>query len=129
MSTAAGSIDRVAWAAILKRDRRHDGRFVYAALTTGIYCRPSCPARHPHRRNTLLFATASDAEREGFTACLRCQPKRQSPSSSELAIARCLVWIEANLHRPITLSVLSQVSGLSPNHLQQVFKRTIGLSP
>jgi hypothetical protein len=55
MAAVSGEISNLAWNAILKRDRHHDGKFVYAALTTGIYCRPSCPARHPHRRNTLLF--------------------------------------------------------------------------
>jgi AraC family transcriptional regulator, regulatory protein of adaptative response / methylated-DNA-[protein]-cysteine methyltransferase len=121
--------NRSAWEAIRKRDRRYDGKFVYVALTTGIYCRPSCPARHPHRRNTLLFATAADAEREGFTACLRCHPKINGLSHAELGIKRTLEWIESHFQQPTSLVALSQVSGLSPNHLQQVFKRIVGLTP
>ena len=66
-------IDETVWQAVLRRDRNFDGKFVYAALTTGIYCRPSCPARHPHRRNTLIFLTGDDAEREAFIACRRCR--------------------------------------------------------
>ena len=51
-------ISNVAWRAVLKKDRHYDGKFVYAAVTTGIYCRPSCPSRNPHRRNTPGFAEA-----------------------------------------------------------------------
>ena len=129
MQRVSTGISNAAWNAILKRDRCHDGRFVYAALTTGIYCRPSCPARHPNRRNTLIFTTSAEAEREGFTACLRCHPKSHSPCPAELGIRRVLEWIETHIQQPVTLGALSQVSGFSPNHLQQLFKRTIGLSP
>ena len=129
MPTAAGIIDRVAWTAILNRDRRHDGKFVYAALTTGIYCRPSCPARHPRIRNTQIFTTPAQAERQGFVPCLRCHPKRNSPTTAESAVEAALEWIDAHIHQPIPLSVLSQVAGLSPNHLHRVFKRMTGLSP
>ncbi|HTW93485.1 MAG TPA: Ada metal-binding domain-containing protein [Tepidisphaeraceae bacterium] len=128
---AVGSISpgKTDWNAILKRDRRFDGKFVYAALTTGIYCRPSCPARHPLRQNTLVFATPADAEREGFTACLRCHPKSGSPSDAELGVKRAIEWIESHFQQPLTLNTFSQVSGLSPNHFQQVFKRLVGMSP
>jgi len=64
-------ISDAAWNPVAMRDRRYDGTFVYAAVTTGIYCRPSCPARHPHRRNTLFFPTPEHAEREGFIPCAR----------------------------------------------------------
>jgi AraC family transcriptional regulator of adaptative response/methylated-DNA-[protein]-cysteine methyltransferase len=87
------------WKAILTRDRRFDGKFVYAALTTGIYCRPSCPARHPHRHNTLIFSTDAQAEREGFTACLRCHPKANALSHGERGIQRTLQWIEAHIEK------------------------------
>jgi AraC family transcriptional regulator of adaptative response/methylated-DNA-[protein]-cysteine methyltransferase len=122
-------ISSLSWKAILNRDRRFDGKFVYAALTTGIYCRPSCPARHPRRRNTLIFATDAQAEREGFTACLRCHPRGNPLSHTERAIQRTLQWIETHVEQANTLSTLSQVSGLSPNHLQQVFKQIVGMSP
>ncbi len=122
-------ISNLSWKAILKRDRRFDGKFVYAALTTGIYCRPSCPARHPRRRNTLIFATDAEAEREGFTACLRCHPRGNALSQTERGIQRTLEWIETHVEQPNPLSTLSRVSGLSPNYLHQVFKRIVGMSP
>lgn len=129
MASVSTRASNLAWHAILKRDRHHDGKFVYAALTTGIYCRPSCPARHPRRRNTLLFARPADAEREGFTPCRRCFPKTESPTNAEIGIKAALEWIETHTQQPITLATLSQVTGFSPNHLQQTFKRIVGLSP
>lgn len=129
MATASREMGSAVWKAILKRDRRHDGKFVYVALTTGIYCRPSCPARHPHRRNILLFKTAAQAEREGFVACRRCHPQTDSLTPAEISVKAALEWIEAHVQQPMTLSALSQITGLSPNHLQQTFKRLVGLSP
>jgi hypothetical protein len=78
LATEASESSNDAWDAVLKRDRYWDGKFVYGALATGIYCRPSCPARHPLRRNTVLFATAEEAEREGYIACGRCCPGNNS---------------------------------------------------
>jgi len=129
MATAPATISNVAWTAILNRDRHHDESFVYAALTTGIYCRPSCPARHPHRRNVLLFATAAQAEREGFIACRRCRPGKDALTHAEASIKTALEWIETHIQQPTTLGTLSQVTRLSPNHMQQLFKRIVGLSP
>jgi AraC family transcriptional regulator of adaptative response/methylated-DNA-[protein]-cysteine methyltransferase len=117
------------WRAVLRRDRNLDGKFVYAALTTGIYCRPSCPARHPHRRNTLIFSTASEAEREAFIPCRRCHPASDALTSAEQCVRLALDYIESHIEHNITLASLSRVTGLSPNHLQQTFKRIVGLSP
>jgi AraC family transcriptional regulator of adaptative response/methylated-DNA-[protein]-cysteine methyltransferase len=122
-------INTVTWDAVLKRDRYADGKFVYAALTTGIYCRPSCPARLPHRRNTLIFKTAAEAERHRYIPCRRCHPGAGSLTPAEKVIQRALDYIEAHLDETINLRTLSQASGLSPNHLQQTFKRIVGLSP
>ena len=66
--------DAAAWEAVLRRDRAFDGRFVTGVLTTGIYCRPSCPARHPARQNVRFFENDSAAVAAGLRACLRCKP-------------------------------------------------------
>src|ERR1700675_1712694 len=63
------------WQATLHRDPRADGTFFFAVRSTHIYCRPSCPARRPLRRNALFFQTPADAEQHGFRACRRCRPK------------------------------------------------------
>jgi AraC family transcriptional regulator, regulatory protein of adaptative response / methylated-DNA-[protein]-cysteine methyltransferase len=120
-------IDSVIWQTVLQRDRLQDGKFVYVALTTGIYCRPSCPARHPHRRHVVLVESAVGAERLGYAACRRCHPDSLAPA--ERSIRAALLYIEARLGRTITLNTLSKVSGLSPNHLHQTFQRIVGLSP
>jgi len=127
MTGEPGAISSVAWHAVVKKDRHYDGKFVYAAVTTGIYCRPSCPARNPQRRNTLIFLTAEEAERQGYVACLRCHPNSLTPA--EKSIKATLDYIEVHLDQTITLNTLSQVSGLSPHHLQETFKRIVGLSP
>lgn len=62
------------WTAFLARDRRQDGCFVGAVLTTGIYCKPSCPARHPKRENMIFLPDGAAARAAGFRACLRCRP-------------------------------------------------------
>lgn len=125
----SSNITGATWDAVLKRDRYADGTFVYAALTTGIYCRPSCPARLPHRRNTLIFKTAAEAERQHYIPCRRCHPGLGSLTPAEKGIKHALAYIEAHLDETVSLRTLSQASGLSPNHLQQTFKRIVGLSP
>jgi AraC family transcriptional regulator of adaptative response/methylated-DNA-[protein]-cysteine methyltransferase len=119
--------EETAWDAVLKKDRHYDGKFVYAAVTTGIYCRSSCPARNPQRRNTLIFRTVEEAERQGYVACLRCHPNSLAPA--EKSIKAALDHIETHFDQTITLNTLSQVSGLSPHHLRETFKRIVGLSP
>src|SRR6266403_6058932 len=62
------------WRATMSRDARADGTFVLAVRSTHIYCRPSCPARRPLRRNVVFFRTGAEAEQQGFRPCLRCRP-------------------------------------------------------
>ncbi len=124
---AATRMSNTAWAAVLRRDRGYDGKFVYVAITTGIYCRPSCPSRRPHRRHALFFSTAGEAERAGYVACLRCHPNSLNPA--EKSVKAALDYIQEHIDRRITLAVLSKVSGLSSNHLQETFKRIVGVSP
>jgi AraC family transcriptional regulator of adaptative response/methylated-DNA-[protein]-cysteine methyltransferase len=129
MRSEINAVSNDAWDAVTHRDRYHDGKFVYVAITARIYCRPSCPARHPHRRNAVIFPTAADAERRGYVSCRRCYPGTDSLAPAERSTKVALDYIEAHLDQSITLDKLSRVSGLSPNHLQQIFKRIVGLSP
>jgi len=122
-------ISDAAWDPVVKRDRHYDGAFVYAAITTGIYCRPSCPARHPHRRNTVLFTTAEEAEREGFAPCSRCSPGSNALSLAEKCVKAVIEYVDTHCSERITLRTLSTLTGLCPNHLQETFKRIVGVSP
>ena len=114
------------WQQVMSRDARQDGRFVFAVRTTGIYCRPSCPSRRPRRESVEFFSNPGDAERAGYRACLRCKPTEASAQAQYIARARHLL---DNAEGVMTLSELSKRVGLSPFHLQRLFKRATGLSP
>jgi AraC family transcriptional regulator of adaptative response/methylated-DNA-[protein]-cysteine methyltransferase len=112
--------------ALEERDRSQDGQFVFAVKTTGIYCRPSCPAKRPKPGNIAFFATNNDAEAAGFRACKRCRP--DEVSRDEAAVKLALDAIR-NCDRTPALDELARLAGYSPTHLQRIFKRATGLSP
>jgi AraC family transcriptional regulator, regulatory protein of adaptative response / methylated-DNA-[protein]-cysteine methyltransferase len=116
------------WQAVMDRDSGRDGDFVFAVSTTGIYCRPSCPARRPRRENVSFFTDPASAERAGFRACRRCRPKSIASSQQEL-VARAITWLDAHVEERVTLSRLAAALGVSPGHLQRTFTRIIGVSP
>jgi len=122
--------DETLWRAVLKRDARFDGKLIFAVRSTGIYCRPTCPARRPHRENVLFFGVPEAAERAGFRACLRCRPNRAAGEDPQIEMIRkaCL-YIERHLDQAPTLEDLSTHTGVSPYHLQRVFKRIVGITP
>jgi AraC family transcriptional regulator of adaptative response/methylated-DNA-[protein]-cysteine methyltransferase len=115
------------YAAMQRRDRSYDGRFVTAVRTTGIYCRPSCPARTPHLKNITFYATPADAELAGYRACKRCQPDQQA-FEAQVTAGACR-FIDAHLQDRLTLDELGAAVNLSPHHFQRVFKRAMGISP
>ena len=119
-----------AWAAVLGRDRRFDGRFVYAVRSTGVYCRPSCPSRRPRASNVVFFDEASRAERAGFRPCKRCGPSANgAPVGTAAAVRRAAAFIDAHADERITLAALARETGVSPFHLQRIFRRELGVSP
>jgi AraC family transcriptional regulator of adaptative response/methylated-DNA-[protein]-cysteine methyltransferase len=115
-----------AWAAVMRRDRGADGRFVTGVLTTGIYCRPSCAARHPKRENVRFFRDGAEAAANGLRACLRCRPDEVSREAAALAVAVRL--IEEAEETP-SLERLAQAAGYSPFHFHRLFKRATGVTP
>jgi len=122
--------DDARWRAVLARDRALDGAFVTAVLTTGIYCRPSCPARHPKRENVRFYPGPDEAERAGYRACLRCRPKELGAADPQaVMIERVCRHIQACTDQRITLADLAKIARMSPYHLQRTFKRRTGLSP
>src|SRR5947207_9087939 len=110
------------WKAALRRDPAFDGAFVFGVLTTGIYCRASCPARRPLARNVRFFAAPGAAEREGFRACKRCRPV------ASLA-ARAVDYLRRHAQERITLDRMARALAVSPAHLQRTFTRELGISP
>ncbi|MEW6777194.1 MAG: bifunctional DNA-binding transcriptional regulator/O6-methylguanine-DNA methyltransferase Ada, partial [Bdellovibrionota bacterium] len=115
------------WPAVLARDASQDGRFVFAVKTTGIYCRPSCPAKRPKSQNVQFFPSPSAAEQAGFRPCKRCTPN--PPNRRDELVRKICAYLEDRLEEPVTLENLSEEFGTSPFHLQRTFKDALGLSP
>jgi AraC family transcriptional regulator of adaptative response/methylated-DNA-[protein]-cysteine methyltransferase len=128
LSTPTPDFD-TAWQAVQARDRASDGRFVFAVATTGIYCRPSCPARRPRRRNVRFFAGPEAAEAAGFRACLRCRPREDAHDPGRRLAEAARDYLEAHLDETVTLARLAEEVGASPWHLQRTFKKHLGESP
>lgn len=122
----ASMSEDAAWQAVLARDRSADGRFFTGVLTTGIYCRPSCAARHPRRENVRFFATTAEAEQAGLRACLRCRPDQISRDASAIDAA---IRILDNAEEPPSLESVAAAAGYSPFHFHRLFKRATGVTP
>jgi AraC family transcriptional regulator of adaptative response/methylated-DNA-[protein]-cysteine methyltransferase len=112
-----------AWEKLLARDTQ--ARFVYAVMTTGVFCRPSCASRRPLRANVRFFATPDAAQAAGFRPCRRCTPT--APQTDVLDRVRA--HIEARLDQRVRLEELGRIAGLSPFTVQRLFKRAMGVSP
>lgn len=115
-----------AWAAFMRRDRAWDGRVIGAVKTTGIYCKPSCPARRPKRENVEFFATGEEARSAGYRSCQRCKPDEVGRDRE--AVHRAVKLIERAEEAP-TLDELAAAVGYAPHHFQRLFKRDLGVSP
>jgi AraC family transcriptional regulator of adaptative response/methylated-DNA-[protein]-cysteine methyltransferase len=127
MTEAATRIDdEQAWAMFAARDRCGDGRFVVAVTTTGIYCRPSCPARRPKRQNVRFFADGAEAVGAGFRPCLRCKPDEAARDGEAIAAALRLI---GEAEEPPTLEALAGAVGYSPFHFHRIFRRATGVTP
>jgi len=125
----AGLTDDEKWNAVLARDATKDGAFVSAVRSTGIYCRPSCPARKPAREQVLFFPGPEEAKRSGFRACKRCRPREAGSDRKTELVGEVTKYIETNLDKKLTLGNLAFQRGLSPYHLQRTFKSVLGISP
>lgn len=124
--TVMQTFDDPRWQSVVARDRAADGRFVFAVISTGIYCRPSCPARRPRAENVRFFADGDAARGEGFRPCRRCTPDEATLEVQ--AVKQAVSLIDA-ADSPPTLAALSAMTGYSPAHLQRLFTRMTGVSP
>lgn len=120
--------DEKRWHAVVTRDARQDGEFVYAVASTRIYCRPSCPSRRPGRSRVAFFENPSQAERAGYRPCLRCEPQ-QDQRRAMRRIQHARDYLDQHPDETVTLKQLAQIAQMSPFHLQRTFKRMIGVSP
>ena len=122
--------DQARWQAVRSRDRSAADTFVYAVATTGIYCRPGCASRRPLRRHVRFFDSPEEAEAAEFRACKRCRPN-SAPTKDRVhtQVLEACRYIQTHEEGPPTLAEIGAYVGLSPSHLQRVFKRVLGLSP
>jgi AraC family transcriptional regulator, regulatory protein of adaptative response / methylated-DNA-[protein]-cysteine methyltransferase len=115
--------------AVAAHDRSMDGVFYYAVLTTGIYCRPSCPSKRPRRENVVFFRAREAAERAGFRPCKRCKPEAAAGDPNAQLVEKVCRHIDAHPGEPVTLEALGRALGMSPFHLQRTFKALTGITP
>jgi len=127
MNTILAISDSEALEAVRSRDRRYDGKFVFAVVTTGVFCRPSCKSRQANPENIRFYESTAQAKQAGFRACKRCSPEQRFADNEKMiAVAR---YIESHADETLTLAKLASMFKLSPTHLQKSFKSTIGMSP
>jgi AraC family transcriptional regulator of adaptative response/methylated-DNA-[protein]-cysteine methyltransferase len=117
------------WQAVLDRDASLDGTFVFGVSSTGIFCRPSCPAKRARRKNINFFDHALQAEQAGYRACLRCRPKAVDGNPQSALVRAICRYIEQHVEDRLTLSLLAKEFRRSPFHLQRTFKSVLGVSP
>lgn len=133
-SMAMNELDReTCYRALLARDPRFDGRFFIAVKTTGIYCRPICPARAPRIENCTFYVTAAAAQMAGYRSCLRCRPEL-SPDlavwrGSSDAVMRALALIADGALDAAPVESLAKQLGLGARQLRRLFNEHVGVSP
>jgi AraC family transcriptional regulator of adaptative response / DNA-3-methyladenine glycosylase II len=119
--------------AVLSRDPRFDGRFFTGVVSTGIYCRPVCPARTPRRENVRFFSCAAAAEEAGFRACMRCRPETApgTPAwaGSSATVSRALRLISDGFLDTGCVEDLALALGVGARHLRRLFDEHLGASP
>jgi AraC family transcriptional regulator, regulatory protein of adaptative response / DNA-3-methyladenine glycosylase II len=120
--------------AVLARDARFDGIFLVGVKTTGVYCRPICPARTPGRDRCLFFPTAAEAEQAGFRSCFRCRPELAPGAAPVDALSRVVAAAlrrieEGALSDGTTIDTLAQSLGVSDRHLRRAVQAELGVSP
>ncbi|MEJ6788814.1 Ada metal-binding domain-containing protein [Brevundimonas sp. BR2-1] len=130
----ASELDQEAcYRAVLTRDARFDGRFFGCVKTTGIYCRPVCPARTPKRENMFFVVTAAAAEEAGFRACLRCRPETAPDMGAwrgtSNTVSRALALIEAGALDEGDVDGLAARLGVGERHLRRLFRQHLGAAP
>ena len=116
--------------AVEAKNAQFDGVFYFGVQTTGVFCRPSCSSRTPRRENVSFFMTPNDAEKAGFRACLRCEPKQDlAPAPAASLTARAFEILQSDTDMVPTVDELAGRLDISTGHLQKTFKAVLGLSP
>lgn len=128
MKNPTFTTDEDRWQAVLARDPLADDQFVFAVQTTGIFCRPSCRARHALRKNVRFYPDARHAAQAGFRPCKRCMPDKRDPQAQKLAkVEHACRLLEQD--PALTLERLAEQVAMSPFHFHRLFKSVTGMTP
>lgn len=125
-ATAESASDEARWQAVLCRNRAFDGAFVYGVVSTGIFCRPSCPARRPSRARVVFFSSPQEAIEAGYRPCLRCTPHERSPQVA--TIVKACRYLKLTAMHGFSLASMAHKLGLSRSYMSRLFKQVTGLS-
>ncbi|KQR56973.1 AraC family transcriptional regulator [Brevundimonas sp. Leaf168] len=121
------------WRAVVARDARFDGRFFTGVTSTGIYCRPVCPARTPKRENVVFHPSAAAAEAAGLRACLRCRPETAPEMGAwrgtSNTVSRALALIEAGALDTGKADAMAARLGMGERQLRRLFRQHLGTAP
>jgi AraC family transcriptional regulator, regulatory protein of adaptative response / methylated-DNA-[protein]-cysteine methyltransferase len=126
---AAVTVSDSRWAAVVARDAEADGTFYYSVKTTGVYCRPSCAARHARPEHVQFHETCEEAEKAGFRPCKRCQPKQPSLQEQHAEVVARACQLIADSEEAPGLEALASQMGMSRYHFPRIFKAITGLTP
>ena len=125
--------DHILYQALVQRDKAYDGHFYFGVTSTGIYCRPICPANKPKPENVLFFTASDEAQRAGFRACKRCRPESRpgSPAwqGTQASVSRALRLIAEGALENGSIEDLSDKLGISDRHLRRLFDQHLSSSP
>jgi len=125
--TVSPRAEALYWQATLERDTRADGAFFFAVKSTQVYCRPSCPARRPLRKNTLFFSTRREAEQQGFRPCRRCKPN-EIPAAVRI-VQRAAQVLGSDVDEAVNIAELARRVGVKTEALRRAFRQQAGLTP
>jgi AraC family transcriptional regulator of adaptative response/methylated-DNA-[protein]-cysteine methyltransferase len=128
-SVSPSVADDPRWARIVARDKTADGHFWYSVLTTGVYCRPSCPSRRANPENVQLHDSLEGAKATGFRPCKRCHPDGLSIEAENAALVAKVCKIIEDTEEELSLEELADAIGRSPGYFHRMFKAATGVTP
>ena len=121
--------DHTKWQAVVSCNKNYDGLFLYGVTTTGIFCRPSCRAKTPIRKNVVFFVTPEAALNAGFRPCKKCRPDILTFEPDQDVIQKALLILDQAYNQPINMTAVAKQVGVSLSHFNRLFKKVTTLTP
>lgn len=128
MKSSVAIPDHTKWQAVVSCDKDYDGLFLYGVTTTSIFCRPSCRAKTPSRKNVVFFMTPEAALTAGFRPCKKCRPDIITFEPDQDVIQKALLILNQT-YNPIHMTAVAKQVGVSLSHFNRLFKKVTNLTP